>query len=67
MAFAIVLYIDFPTIFFLFCLFSVLFLYICCLFLVCPVYCPTLCLYVVLFLQLTILLLTRHIKQQELN
>jgi hypothetical protein len=56
MAFASVLYTDFPAILFLFCLFSVLFLCICCLLQLCSVYLSlvNLCLYVVPFLQLTI-------------
>jgi hypothetical protein len=56
MAFASVLYTDFPTILFLFCLFSVLFLCICCLLHLCSVYFSfvnCVC-YVELFLQLAI-------------
>ena len=52
MTFVSALYTDFPAVLFLFCLFSVLFLCICCLLHLCSVYLSSvnLCLYVVLFL-----------------
>jgi len=68
-AFALVFHVDFATILYFLCPFSVLFLYVCCLIHLCPVYFSfvNLYLYVVLFLLLAIWLLTRHINKQELD